>query len=70
MKFLADNMLGSLARWLRFLGFDTAYPDVLTDKDLKELARQENRVLLTRDKELSKAKESLQTFKPESVQRM
>ena len=57
MKFLADNMLGSLARWLRFLGFDTAYPDVLTDKDLKELARQENRVLLTRDKELSKAKD-------------
>lgn len=57
MKFLADNMLGSLARWLRFLGFDTTYPVLLSDKDLKELAKQENRVLLTRDKELSKAKD-------------
>jgi len=37
MKFLADHMLGSLARWLRFFGFDTAYPDVLPDKDLAKV---------------------------------
>jgi uncharacterized protein with PIN domain len=57
MKFLADHMLGSLARWLRFLGFDCAYPDVLPDKKLRELAQKEDRIILTRDKELSKAKE-------------
>jgi len=56
MRFAADNMLGSLARWLRFLGFDTAYPGVLTDKELAEFAKKEDRILLTRDKELAKAK--------------
>jgi uncharacterized protein with PIN domain len=57
MKFLADHMLGTLARWLRFLGFDCAYPDTLSDKKLRELAQKEDRLLLTRDKELSKAKD-------------
>jgi uncharacterized protein with PIN domain len=57
MDFLTDKMLGKLARWLRFLGFDTSYPEVLADKDLIELAKSENRVLLTRDKELAKSKE-------------
>lgn len=53
MKFLADHMLGSLARWLRFLGLDTAYPDVTPDKELVALANSEKRVLLTRDKDLA-----------------
>ena len=56
MKFIADHMLGSLARWLRFLGFDTAYPEVLSDKELADLAAIEDRILLTRDKELANAK--------------
>ena len=55
MRFAADNMLGTLARWLRVLGFDTAYPGVLTDKGLAEFAKKEDRILLTRDKELAKA---------------
>ncbi len=46
-------MLGSLARWLRFFGFDTAYPDVLPDKGMVELAKREDRIILTRDKELA-----------------
>jgi hypothetical protein len=53
MKFLCDHMLGSLAKWLRFLGYDTGYPVPLDDNALKALAAQEERVLLTRDKELS-----------------
>lgn len=56
MRFIADHMLGSLARWLRFLGFDTAYPDVLSDKALAELAVKEKRILLTRDRELASKK--------------
>ena len=56
MKLLADHMLGSLARWLRFFGFDTAYPDVLPDKELISLAKKEERVVLTRDKDLAKVK--------------
>lgn len=53
MKLLCDHMLGSLARWLRFMGYDTAYPTAMNDTELIALARAEDRVLLTRDKELA-----------------
>lgn len=46
-------MLGTLARWLRFMGYDTAYPPAMTDTDLIAKARAEDRILLTRDKELA-----------------
>jgi len=42
-------MLGKLAKWLRILGFDTAYFNKIDDKELLELAGKENRILLTRD---------------------
>lgn len=48
MRFIADVMLGRLARWLRFLGYDTRY-GVEADGDLLRIARAERRVLLTRD---------------------
>src|SRR3970040_1924936 len=53
MRFLCDHMLGTLAKWLRFLGYDTLYPGPLDDGELKALAERETRVLLTRDKQLS-----------------
>ncbi len=56
MKFLADHMLGSLAKWLRFFGFDTLYPKVLPDKELIALTKKEERILLTRDKDLANVK--------------
>lgn len=46
-------MLGSLARWLRFLGYDTVYPEGEDDTQLLRMARSEGRLLLTRDKELA-----------------
>jgi uncharacterized protein len=49
MKFVADCMLGKLAKWLRILGFDVAYFPKAEDPDLAALARRESRVLLTRD---------------------
>lgn len=52
MKFLADSMLGKLARWLRMLGHDVIYNVKLDDNQLLELAKKENRVLLTKDLEL------------------
>ena len=52
MKFLADGMLGKLTRWLRMLGHDVTYDVQLNDNDLLELAKKENRVLLTKDLEL------------------
>ncbi len=53
MKLLCDHMLGSLAKWLRFMGYDTEYPRPLDDTALIAQARSEDRVLLTRDKELA-----------------
>lgn len=52
MKFVADTMLGRLARWLRLLGFDVLYPETENDKELLKFA--DERIILTRDKELGK----------------
>jgi uncharacterized protein with PIN domain len=52
-RLLADCMLGRLAKWLRLIGYDTAYENVATDPHLARRARAENRVLLTRDRELA-----------------
>jgi len=49
MKFVADCMLGRLAKWLKILGFDVLFFAKAEDKDLVELSRREGRVLLTRD---------------------
>jgi uncharacterized protein len=46
-------MLGSLARWLRFAGFDCHYETECRDAALAALARVEGRWLLTRDRELA-----------------
>ncbi len=54
MKFLADNMLGRLATWLRLLGYDTSYIPHVDDPTLARIARAEDRVLLTRDVELTR----------------
>jgi len=42
-------MLGRLARWLRLLGYDTAYAPEIEDNAILELAEKEGRILLTRD---------------------
>jgi uncharacterized protein with PIN domain len=49
MTFVADCMLGRLAKWLRILGFDVLYFPKAEDPALVEIARREGRVLLTRD---------------------
>jgi len=52
LKFAADGMLGRLTRWLRLLGYDTKYSNLMEDRQLLALARNEKRILLTRDLQL------------------
>ncbi len=52
-------MLGKLARWLRLLGYDSSYYRDIEDRRLLELAKINDRVLITRDKEVvQKAKKT------------
>ena len=59
-RLLADAMLGKLARWLRLLGYDTDYLQA-EDELLAHRARNEGRILLTRDHELA-ARRGLETL--------
>ncbi len=52
VRFVADVHLGTLARRLRTLGFDTWWDRDADDPDLAARARDEERVLLTRDRGL------------------
>ena len=58
-RFVADGMLGRLARWLRALGYDTLYFRDAPDRRLLAVALAERRRLLTRDAALARrARES------------
>ncbi|MCD6331305.1 MAG: Mut7-C RNAse domain-containing protein [Thermoplasmata archaeon] len=60
MKFICDVMLGTLAKWLRILGFDTKYSRDFEDDEILRIAEEENRIVLTRDKLLAnKAKKAV-----------
>ncbi len=52
MKFVADSMLGKLAKWLRVLGLDTHYQSLYGPGQLQELVAQE-RILITRKRKTS-----------------
>jgi len=53
-RFVADVHLGSLARNLRLLGFDTTWERDLGDNAIVKIARDEHRIILTRDKGILK----------------
>jgi uncharacterized protein with PIN domain len=50
IRFIADAMLGRLGRWLRTLGYDTAFDAEIADADLARRGIEEGRVILTRDR--------------------
>jgi uncharacterized protein len=57
-RFLLDNHLGRLARYLRLLGLDALYlNNQLDDAQLADLAYQEQRILLSRDRGLLKRRQ-------------
>jgi uncharacterized protein with PIN domain len=56
MRFIADSMLGRLAKWLRLLGYDTLYYPHIENRLLLKIAREDNRILLTKDTRLVKVR--------------
>jgi len=62
IRFLADVMLGRLARWLRVLGYDTTYQPDWPRFLLPLEARRDGRVLLTRSKRLIQDHPEVESF--------
>jgi uncharacterized protein len=56
-RFVADAHLGGLARYLRFLGYDTLFHNAWNDRELVAIALAEHRIVLTRDRELLKRRD-------------
>ena len=52
--FIADRMLGKLARYMRLLGYDVLYPPPCSDSRLLGMARAQGRILLTRDRGITR----------------
>ncbi len=53
MKFIADVMLGRLAKRMRLLGFDVLYGHDLNDNEIIRRSIEQDRVILTRDTALA-----------------
>lgn len=53
-RFVLDTHLGTLARYLRLLGFDALYRSDYDDAELAAISASERRILLTRDRGLLK----------------
>ncbi|MCE4613222.1 MAG: Mut7-C RNAse domain-containing protein [Desulfurococcales archaeon] len=51
-RFVADTMMGEVARWLRLLGYDVVYSRHFTDDEILRLASSTGRIIITRDKRL------------------
>jgi uncharacterized protein with PIN domain len=56
MRFICDDNLGKLTKWLRTLGYDTLFFDPIEDGELVAKALKDDRVVLSRDTQLSRFK--------------
>jgi len=54
IRFVADNNVGKLARWLRVMGYDTLLFKQKDDGQMIKIALSENRVILTKDSQFMK----------------
>ena len=53
-KFIVDNNVGKLVKWLRIMGYDTVFFDGPDDSRMVAKALAEGRVILTRDTAIMK----------------
>ncbi len=56
-NFIVDAMLGNLAKKLRILGYDSKYFSSIEDDKLIAIAKNEKRIILTKDAQLTKIAE-------------
>ncbi|MDD4859616.1 MAG: Mut7-C RNAse domain-containing protein [Dehalococcoidales bacterium] len=54
LKFIVDQNVGKLTRWLRTMGYDTEFFTGTNDNYLVRQALEEDRIILTRDTEIMK----------------
>ena len=54
IKFIADNNVAKLARWLRLIGYDTLLLKQKDDSQMIRTALNEDRVILTKDTQFMK----------------
>ncbi len=54
VKFIVDNNVGKLAKWLRVLGYDALFINPIADDVLVEIAHREGRVVLTKDTQIAR----------------
>jgi uncharacterized protein with PIN domain len=52
VKFICDDNLGKLAKYLRVLGYDTLFKSEIEDGEILRIALSEKRIILTRDSKL------------------
>lgn len=65
-RFVLDVHLGTLARRLRLLGFDSWYRNDTDDATLAAIAVDDGRILLTRDRKLLMRRELIHGYAPRS----
>ncbi len=53
-KFIVDNNVGKLAKWLRMMGYDTLFFNGSNDSRMIAIALAEGRVVLTKDTQIMK----------------
>ncbi len=53
-KFILDVHLGTLAKYMRMLGFDTLYRNNYKDEEIVDISLKEKRTILTRDRGILK----------------
>ncbi len=62
MRFIVDCMLGKLAKWLKILGFDAQFFSKIEDDELLTIAKDEGRILLTKDTALIQRAQDVETL--------
>ena len=56
-KFVLDVHLGTLAKYIRMLGFDTLYKNNYKDEEIVKISLKEKRTILTKDRGILKRSE-------------